>query len=198
MKIGIKYCGGCNPRYDRSHMTAQLLKSLPDAEPVYDTGVYCPIWLVVCGCPSACVDTGPLRAGEIITVSSAKEFYPLKAKLLEKMTSAKDSDLLELSVGMTASRTRTFGQDDLLAFARLSGDTNGVHLDPAVADLTMFRRPIVHGIFVGTLFSAILGTELPGSGTVLMSEETEYTGPSLKNMRNITGKRGRTSTRSPI
>ncbi len=177
MKLGIKYCGGCNPHYDRTGMVRRLLTDLPEIDPVYDTAEYCPVWIDVCGCANLCVKNGSLRAGRVITVSSAKDLLPLREELKRILSDHRSSDKQILRVGMTASRVRIFTEKDLLAFAALSEDTNGIHLDPAVADLTIFRKPIVHGVFVATLFSAILGTQLPGSGTILMQEEMQYLAP---------------------
>ncbi len=177
MKLGIKYCGGCNSRYDRSYQVKELLKSIPDADPVYNTSVYCPVWLVVCGCPNSCVNADSLRAGKVLKIVSIKDFIRLKTELSNFSCNPDKSDKTILVTGMTASRCRTFTDQDLLAFAALSQDRNGIHLDPAIADLTIFRKPVVHGIFVSSLFSAILGTELPGSGTILTEEAVKYTAP---------------------
>lgn len=182
MKLGIKYCGGCNPHYDRAQQVKKLLTAFPEAEPVYDTTIYCPVWITICGCPSECVRPDSLRAGTVLSAGSVKDFAKIKPDLQKLLSDSSLSERnaagkTELYPGMTAVRTRTFSEADLLAFASLSGDRNGLHLDPAVADLTIFRKPVVHGIFVGTLFSAILGTQLPGSGTILMAENVQYTAP---------------------
>lgn len=177
MKLGIKYCGGCNPRYDRSYQVKELLKNTPNAEPVYNTSEYCPVWIVVCGCPNSCVNADSLRAGTVLKVSSVKDFVWLKTELSNYSFDPDKPDKKVLVPGMTVSRSRTFTDKDLLAFAALSQDRNGVHLDPAIADLTVFRKPVVHGIFVSSIFSAILGTELPGSGTILTEETVKYVAP---------------------
>ena len=177
MKLGIKYCGGCNPRYDRSYQVKELLKNIPDVDPVYDTSVYCPVWIVVCGCPNSCVNADSLRAGKVLKAVSVKDFVWLKTELSNYSDGPDKPDRRILATGMTASRSRTFTDKDLFAFAALSQDRNGVHLDPAIADLTIFRKPVVHGIFVSSLFSAILGTELPGSGTILTEEAVKYMAP---------------------
>ena len=176
MNLGIKYCGGCNPHYDRSHAIAKLLTST-GIVPVYDTGTYCPIWLAVSGCERGCAYTTSLRADTILSLCSEKDFHGMSEKLPSLRSQDPGSGRRRLYTGMTASLSRRFTEKDVLDFAALTGDRNGVHLDPAIADLTLFRRPVVHGALVSTLFSAILGTQLPGSGTILIKETVQYLAP---------------------
>jgi acyl dehydratase len=82
-----------------------------------------------------------------------------------------------LRVGDTASLERTLGPDQVQAFADLSGDHNPLHVDPAFAAGTRFGRPIVHGPFTLTLLMTLLGTRLPGPGTVLVAVESRFLAP---------------------
>ncbi|HYR26410.1 MAG TPA: MaoC/PaaZ C-terminal domain-containing protein, partial [Aquabacterium sp.] len=84
----------------------------------------------------------------------------------------------ELNVGDSASLTRTLTKDDIDAFAILSGDVNPAHLDEAYARETPFQKVIAHGMWGGTLISTLLGTQLPGPGTI-------YVGQSLRFMRPV-------------
>ena len=84
----------------------------------------------------------------------------------------------ELSPGETASLQRTLTADDIRLFAVLSGDVNPQHLDPEFAASTRFHGVIAHGMWGGALISAVLGTQLPGPGTV-------YLGQSLKFLRPV-------------
>lgn len=70
-----------------------------------------------------------------------------------------------------------FGHDEVAAYARISGDTNPVHLDTAYAATTRFGRPIVHGMLVAGLFSRVLGMHLPGPGTVYVNQELSFLAP---------------------
>lgn len=67
----------------------------------------------------------------------------------------------DLYVGATASWSKTITSADVRAFAALSGDENPLHLDEAFARNTRFGRPIVHGMLVASLISAVLGQQLP-------------------------------------
>ena len=70
----------------------------------------------------------------------------------------------DLAVGMEASYAKKITNDDVLAFAELSGDKNPVHLDDDYAAGTMFKQRIAHGFLTASLFSTVLGTKLPGPG----------------------------------
>jgi len=83
----------------------------------------------------------------------------------------------EISVGETASLQRTLTKDDIEVFAILSGDVNPAHLDEAYARETPFHRVIAHGMWGGTLISTVLGTRLPGPGTIYVSQQLSFVRP---------------------
>ena len=83
----------------------------------------------------------------------------------------------DLSVGMEASFAKTITNDDILAFAELSGDVNPVHLSDEFAASTIFKKRIAHGFLTGSLFSAVLGTKLPGPGCVYLSQSMKFKAP---------------------
>ncbi|NLD52398.1 MAG: MaoC family dehydratase, partial [Clostridiales bacterium] len=56
-------------------------------------------------------------------------------------------------------------------------DNNPAHLDEAYAQTTMFKTRIVHGMLVASLFSALLGTKLPGLGTIYTGQTLKFTKP---------------------
>lgn len=84
---------------------------------------------------------------------------------------------MTVAVGDTAQRTRTITQADVLAFAAASGDENPVHTDAAYAATTRFGRPIAHGMLTASLISAILGNDLPGPGSVYLSQTLSFKAP---------------------
>ncbi len=84
---------------------------------------------------------------------------------------------MTLSLGMTASRTRTITDEDVRLFAQASGDTNAIHLDDAYAAQTPFKRRIAHGMLTASLISAILGGDLPGLGTIYLGQELKFKAP---------------------
>lgn len=80
-------------------------------------------------------------------------------------------------IGDKASLTKEIMQKDIEDFAELTMDSNGIHLDPVLSGRGLFRRPVAHGVFVGSLISSVMGTELPGPGTVLRDQEIQYLNP---------------------
>jgi 3-hydroxybutyryl-CoA dehydratase len=84
---------------------------------------------------------------------------------------------MTLNIGDTASITRTITDEDIRAFANLSGDHNPVHLDDAYAQTTRFLGRIAHGMWGASLISAVLGTRLPGPGSIYLSQTLKFLGP---------------------
>lgn len=83
----------------------------------------------------------------------------------------------ELKEGMRASITKTIEARDVDLFAEISMDRNPVHLDEEYAGKTMFKKRIAHGILVSGLISAVLGTKLPGEGSIYLSQEMKFLAP---------------------
>ena len=83
----------------------------------------------------------------------------------------------ELRVGDCASIERSLTQDDIHLFAVLSGDFNPQHIDPEFAAATRFHGVIAHGMWGGALISAVLGTRLPGPGTVYRGQTLRFLAP---------------------
>ena len=83
----------------------------------------------------------------------------------------------QLAVGDSAHIERTFTQDDIDAFARVSGDDNPAHVDAAWAEASMFGGRVVHGVLTAGLISAVLGTKLPGPGAIYMSQTLKWLAP---------------------
>lgn len=75
----------------------------------------------------------------------------------------------------------SFTQDDVVAFAKVTGDNNPVHLDESYAASTMFKRPIMHGMLGATVFSKVFGTMFPGEGTIYLSQSLTFLKPMYVN-----------------
>jgi phosphate acetyltransferase len=102
------------------------------------------------------------------------------------MTQPHDSEWIEnvtfaeIVVGQSAFLQRTLSQADIMAFAAVSGDTNPAHLDAKYANDTLFHGVIAHGMWGGALVSAVLGTQLPGPGTIYMDQTLHFTKPTAR------------------
>ena len=82
-----------------------------------------------------------------------------------------------LQPGDKTSRTTVITNEMIHAFAQLTGDTNPVHLDDAYAAGTRFGRRIAHGMIAAGLISAALANDLPGPGTVYLSQTLQFKAP---------------------
>lgn len=85
--------------------------------------------------------------------------------------------LEDLSVGETAESRHMVTDADILAFAEVSGDHNPLHLDEAFAATTRFKGRIAHGMLAGGYISALLANDLPGAGSVYVSQTMNFKRP---------------------
>ena len=90
---------------------------------------------------------------------------------------ARDLTFEEIKVGDTASFERTIVESDVRAFAALTGDENPLHVDPGYAATTKFGKPLVHGMLLGGLCSALVGMHLPGKRCLYLSQSLTFKKP---------------------
>lgn len=83
----------------------------------------------------------------------------------------------ELTLGQQASLTKTLTQEDISLFAVMSGDVNPAHTNPAFAQSDIFHGIVGHGMWSGSLISAVLGTVLPGPGTIYLEQDIKFIKP---------------------
>jgi 3-hydroxybutyryl-CoA dehydratase len=82
---------------------------------------------------------------------------------------------LALKIGHTASFTKTVTEADIVAFARVTGDDQLLHLDDAFAARTRFKKRIAHGMLSVGYISAVLGTKLaPNNLVVYLSQQIRF------------------------
>ena len=85
--------------------------------------------------------------------------------------------LEDLKVGMSAMFGKTVTEADIMAFAGVSGDTNPVHLHDGFARSTKFEQRVAHGMLSASFISAVIGTKLPGPGSVYVSQTLSFEAP---------------------
>jgi len=82
-----------------------------------------------------------------------------------------------LAVGQTASISKTISEADVYLFAGITGDFNPAHINEKYASETRFGGRIAHGILSAGLISAVIGTQLPGPGTVYVGQNLKFLAP---------------------
>ena len=87
--------------------------------------------------------------------------------------------ICEIKVGDAAEFTKTVSESDVYLFAGVTGDLNPAHVNEAYAKNTFFKGRIAHGMLSAGFISAILGTKLPGPGTIYLRQELNFLAPVL-------------------
>ena len=85
----------------------------------------------------------------------------------------------ELNVGDRAEFTKTVSESDVYLYAGVTGDFNPAHINEPHAEKTFFKTRIAHGMLPAGFISAILGTRLPGPGTIYMGQTLKFRAPVL-------------------
>ena len=83
----------------------------------------------------------------------------------------------ELKVGDFAEFSKTVSETDIYLFAGIVGDFNPDHLNEAYAKTTFFKTRIAHGMLAAGFVSSVIGMQLPGPGTVYISQELKFLAP---------------------
>ena len=84
---------------------------------------------------------------------------------------------MKYQIGQKATIKKTFSKDDVVEFARITGDYNPIHIDEDYAKQTVFGKPIVHGILCTGLISSVIAGHLPGSGSIYLGQELKFLSP---------------------
>lgn len=179
MDIGIKFCGGCNCRYDRRKEVDIMKDTLKDIVWIQgnDSSI-CDIWLLICGCPRCCVsDRGLVARKEVIYVKSPMEFQNVRKRIEKIRQEEGKQHRKHLVLGQSDFLRKKIKEEDVMAFARLTEDDNPMHMNPVFAKNQWFQQPVAHGMFVSSLLSSVMGTKLPGAGTIFMEEHTKFQKP---------------------
>jgi 3-hydroxybutyryl-CoA dehydratase len=83
----------------------------------------------------------------------------------------------DLQIGQSESVGKTITEADILMYAAVSTDTNPIHIDAEAAKSSVFGERIAHGMLSAGLISAVLGTRLPGPGSLYMRQSLRFAAP---------------------
>ncbi len=81
---------------------------------------------------------------------------------------------MALKIGEVAEMSKTVTEKDILDYADMTGDYNPIHIDEEAAKKTIFGGRIAHGVYALGLVSAVLGTKMPGYGTIFLGQKVNY------------------------
>ena len=84
---------------------------------------------------------------------------------------------METSIGQKATRSVTLTADHVKTFAALSGDYNPLHFDESFVAKTKFKKLVVQGGLTTGLLHALVAMDMPGPGTVFLSQNWKFTAP---------------------
>ena len=108
-------------------------------------------------------------------------------------------DIEDLSVGMSATFSKTITEADIVLFAGVSGDTNAIHVNEEYAATTAFKGRIAHGFLSASVISAAVANRLPGPGAIYMDQRLKFLAPvrpgdtvhATVTVREVIAERGR-------
>ena len=83
----------------------------------------------------------------------------------------------EINLGDKSSYSRSISEADVLLFGGVSGDLNPAHFNEEYSKDTMYKGRIAHGMLSASYISTVLGMQLPGPGTIYLSQELKFTAP---------------------
>ncbi len=85
--------------------------------------------------------------------------------------------MAELAVGDSAYVEKTVSESDVYLYAGITGDFNPAHVNAVEAQKGFFKKQVAHGMLSAGFISAVLGTRLPGPGTIYLGQELKFTKP---------------------
>lgn len=96
---------------------------------------------------------------------------------MNDMPPSRGSFIEDFQIGQSASTGKTITEADIILFAAVSTDTNPVHLNAEAAMNSPFAGRVAHGLLSASLISAVLGTKLPGPGTIYLGQTLRFLRP---------------------
>lgn len=82
-----------------------------------------------------------------------------------------------LELGYSGSFSKTVSESDVYLFAGITGDFNPLHVNEEIAKESLFKTRIAHGMLTGSFISTVLGTKVPGPGTIYLEQNLKFKKP---------------------
>lgn len=83
----------------------------------------------------------------------------------------------QIKLGDSAFQEKTITEKDLELFGEVTNDMNPIHFNEEYASTTIFKKRISHGMLIGSLFSRVFGMQLPGEGSIYVSQSLRFRRP---------------------
>jgi len=83
----------------------------------------------------------------------------------------------ELRIGDSAEFSKTISESDIYLYAGITGDFNPAHINETYAAGTVFETRIAHGMLLAGIICSVVGTQLPGPGTIYVRQELDFLAP---------------------
>ncbi len=84
---------------------------------------------------------------------------------------------MNIKIGDKANIVKQFTEQDVIEFSKISLDINPIHLDKFYAQNSIFKKTICHGFLTGSLISAVIANQLPGVGSIYLSQSLYFKRP---------------------
>ena len=179
MNIGIKYCGGCNSRYDRAQEVQKLIQKFPQHTFVYATqaaGV-CAVWLSVCGCSTCCASTDGLVATKKLFILHTPRNFAEVAAFINQQAAAPETALPAYpQVGDNVTITKTITNTVIAELSGLSNTSEAWQQasGSAAAGLT---NPLIHKLLTDRLLFSLQGKQRLAHQPILLNEQLHFRRP---------------------
>lgn len=178
MIIGIKYCGGCNSRYDRAQEVQKLIRKFPQHTFIYATQAtsVCAVWLSVCGCSTCCASTDGLVATKKLFILHTPRNFAEVAAFLNQQAAVPETVQPALpQLGDSVTLTKTITNTAIAELSKLSNTSEG--WQPASASPAGFAEPAIHKLLTDRLLFSLPGGQRSMSMPMLLNEQLHFRQP---------------------
>lgn len=180
MNIGIKYCGGCNSRYDRAQEVQKLIRKFPQHTFVYATQAasVCAVWLSVCGCSTCCASTdGLVATKKLFILHTPRSFAEVVAFINQQQAAVPETVLPALpQIGDSVTMMKTITNTAIAELSKLSNHSEGWQQASGSASVG-FAKPAIHKLLTDRLLFSLPGRQRSASMPILLNEQFHFRQP---------------------